>query len=230
MKLSIIIPAYNEENTILDIIHAVRAVGLPSGIEKEILVINDGSKDRTADVLKEVATHTDVKVFHQHLNQGKTEAIRRGIKEATGDLILIQDADLEYSPGEYPGLLKPLLDNKADAVYGSRFLGKIEDMKFINRFANRFSNVCFNLLFGVHLTDINTCLKLFRAKDIKALTIRSNHFAFETEVSAKFIKKGLSIFEVPINYQARTQAQGKKIDWPKALDMYWAMIVYRIRD
>jgi glycosyltransferase involved in cell wall biosynthesis len=227
MKLSILIPAYNEEATILQVIEAVRAVALPAGMSREVIVVNDGSKDGTARVLERFNGDLLVRVFHQPSNQGKTAALRRCIREASGDLLLVQDADLEYSPSEYPQLLKPLLEGRADVVYGSRFMGTIRHMKGVNRWANVISNVTFRLLYGKNITDINTCFKLFRSSDIKGLTIVSDHFAFETEVTAKLVKKGLRIVEVPIAYEARSEAQGKKINWPTALGMYWAIIRFR---
>jgi glycosyltransferase involved in cell wall biosynthesis len=227
MKLSIIIPAYNEEATIVQVIEAVGAIGLPSGLEREIVVVNDGSTDGTARALERFNGDPMIRVFHQPSNQGKTAALRRCIQEASGDLLLVQDADFEYSPAEYPKLLKPLLEGRADVVYGSRFMGTIRHMRGVNRLANVMSNITFRLLYGKDITDINTCFKLFRAADIKALTIVSDHFAFETEVTAKLVKKGLKIVEVPIAYAARSEAEGKKINWPTALGMYWAIIRFR---
>ncbi|MBF0330360.1 MAG: glycosyltransferase family 2 protein [Candidatus Omnitrophica bacterium] len=227
MKLSVLIPAYNEEKTIVQVVEAVKAVALPAGMMREIIVVNDGSSDQTARVLECFRADPLVKVFHQSPNQGKTEALKRGIAESTGDLVLVQDADLEYSPSEYPNLLKPLLDGRADVVYGSRFMGTIRHMKGVNRWANVLSNITFTLLYGKYLTDINTCFKLFRSADIKSIAIISDHFAFETEVTAKLAKKGLRILEVPIAYEARSIADGKKINWPKALGMYWAIIRFR---
>ncbi len=226
MKLSIVVPAYNEELTVVQVIHAAKAVELPAGIDREIVVVNDGSNDGTAGVLGRFDGDRFVRVFHQ-TNQGKAAAIRRGLKEVTGDLVLIQDADLEYHPSQYPQLLAPVLSFQADAVYGSRFKGRIEAMEPINRWANIVSNITFNVLFGTRLTDINTCFKLFRTADLRSITIESEHFALETEITAKLRRKGIRIVEVPINYQARSIGQGKKIDWPKGLWMYWAIFQYR---
>lgn len=230
MKLSVLIPVYNEEATIAQVIDAVKTVILPSGMDREIVVVNDGSTDGTARVLERLKGDPLVRVFHQPSNQGKTAALRRCIREASGDLLLVQDADLEYNPSEYPALLKPLLDGRADVVYGSRFMGTIRHMKGVNRWANVISNVTFRLLYGRNITDINTCFKLFRAADIKNLSIISEHFAFETEVTAKLARKGLRILEIPIAYEARSEAQGKKINWPTAWGMYWAIIRFRFQD
>jgi glycosyltransferase involved in cell wall biosynthesis len=227
MKLSIIIPAYNEERTVAQVITAVKSVGLPAGVEREILVVNDGSSDGTAGALGRFDGDRLVRIFHQSSNQGKAAAIRRGLREAGGDLVLIQDADLEYHPSQYPQLLAPILRGEAGAVYGSRFAGTIEAMAPVNRAANRVSNITFNFLFGTRISDINTCFKLFWTADIRSITIQSEHFALETEITAKLIRRGVKIVEVPIVYQARSQGQGKKIDWPKALAMYGAIFRFR---
>jgi glycosyltransferase involved in cell wall biosynthesis len=227
MKLSVIIPAYNEEKTIAQVIALVQAVALPADVSKEIVVVDDGSRDATASVVEPFVRSGAVRFFSQSPNQGKAAAIRRGVQEATGDYILIQDADLEYHPSYYPALLKPLLSGQCDIVYGSRFMGNIHKMEPVNRWANVISNATFNILFWTRLTDINTCFKLFRAADIRSISITSDHFAFETEVTAKLVRKGLRVLEVPIEYEARTVEQGKKINWPKALGMYLAIIKYR---
>ena len=226
MKLSILIPAYNEEKTIGQVVDAVKAVSLP-GIEKEIIIVDDGSSDGTVAALSRFKSDRDVRIFQLPNNQGKTAALRRCIQEATGDLLLVQDADLEYDPQEYPKLLAPLLKGEADVVYGSRFKGTIRRMEGVNRWANIISNITFKLLYGKDITDINTCFKLFRSRDIRSLTIVTDHFAFETEVTAKLVRKGLRIVEVPIRYEARSVADGKKINWAKALGMYWAIIRFR---
>lgn len=229
MKLSVLVPVYNEEKTIAQVINAVKSVVL-SGVQKEIIVVNDGSSDRTAEELQPFAGDPLVRIFHLPSNQGKTAALCRCIQKATGDLLLVQDADLEYDSAEYPRLLAPLLAGEADVVYGSRFKGAIRKMERVNRWANVISNLTFKLLYGKDITDINTCFKLFRSADIKGLKIVSDHFAFETEVTAKLTRRGLKIVEIPITYEARSLAQGKKINWLKALGMYWAIIRFRFSD
>ena len=224
MKLSVIIPAYNEEHTIAQVIAKVQAVRLQSGMEREIIVVNDGSTDGTAQALKAVSP--DIKVVHQS-NQGKTAALVRGFQESNGDIILVQDADLEYDPQNYPVLLEPLINGSALAVYGSRFLGTIEGMAPINRWANLISNWTFSALFGFKITDINTCYKVFARGAIRDIPITSRNFAFETEVTVKLLRKGIKIKEVPIHYSARSRKQGKKIKWSTALEMFWPILKYR---
>ncbi|MGE0268554.1 MAG: glycosyltransferase family 2 protein [Candidatus Omnitrophota bacterium] len=227
MKLSVIIPVYNEENTVRAIINRVLAVELPEKMELEILVVDDGSTDNTNRNIIECQRSSSVRMIRQQQNLGKTSAVARGIKEATGELIIIQDADLEYDPGQYPLLLHPILQGRADAVYGSRFLGQIRQMRPINRWANILSNTVFNLLYPVKLTDINTCYKLFRSEIVKPLTIESRHFTFETEITAKLIRQKRRIMEIPIHYVARTSKEGKKISWPKAISMFGGIFKYR---
>jgi len=226
MKISIIIPAYNEEKTITLLLDKVFSVMLPEGMVREVIVVNDGSCDQTAEVLNRYNDRQDVKILHQ-ANQGKTAALVRGIAQATGDILLIQDADLEYDPNEYSKLLDPILMKRADVVYGSRFRGVIRNMLFINRLANMVSNIVFTLLYFYPLTDINTCFKVFRREVLKDIVIKSKHFEFETEVTAKVVNRGYRIFEVPIEYVARAKQEGKKICWRRALEMFWCILKYR---
>ena len=229
MKLSVVIPAYNEEKTIREIIERVKAVRLQEKVGKEIIVVNDGSKDGTAKVLESYKGDPSIRVFHQN-NMGKTGALKTGIKNATGDIILIQDADLEYDPKYYPELIAPILQQKYSVVYGSRFKGRIKNMKFINRASNVFSNIVFTILFFTRITDINTCFKAFRREIIQPMEIKSTHFTFETEVTAKVVKKGFKILEIPIDYTARSSEEGKKINWNTALQMFWGIIRFRFSD
>ncbi len=226
MKLSVVIPVYNEEKTIALTLDKVVSASLPCGMDRELIVVNDGSYDATAKVLSSYGKHPLIKIFHQ-ANQGKTAALTRGVAEAQGDIILVQDADLEYDPSQYLKLLDPILEGEADVVYGSRFLGNIKDMHWINNWANQISNWTLRVLYGVNLTDVNTCYKVFKKEIIKGIRICSRNFAFETEVTAKLILKGVSIKEVPIQYIARSHREGKKIRWMTALEMYWPIIKYR---
>jgi len=226
MKISIIIPAYNEEKTITLVLDKVFSVTLPEGIVREVIVVNDGSRDHTAEVLNRYNHRQAVKILYQ-TKQGKTAALVRGIAEATGDILVIQDADLEYDPVQYPVLLGPILKGEVDVVYGSRFLGNIKDMRWINNWANRVSNWTLRALYHVNLTDINTCYKVFKREVIQGINICSRNFAFETEVTVKLIRGGIRIKEVPIEYAARNHMDGKKIRWLTALEMYWPIIKYR---
>lgn len=224
-KLSIIIPAFNEEATIAAIISKVRAAVLPNGLSREIIVVDDGSTDGTSSIAQSLVAH-DLVYLHQH-NQGKAGAIKAGFRQATGDILLIQDADLEYDPIQYPQLLQPIIDGKTQVVYGSRFLGKIRDMHLVNHVANAISNITFRLLWRVPLTDINTCYKVFTRQALEGIEIKTSQFALETELTIKILLKGLSIFEIPIHYEARTRQEGKKIRWSTALEMFWPIIKHR---
>ncbi len=227
MTLSIIIPIYNEERTIEALLEKVRSVPLPENITREIIVVNDGSADNTANVLEKYSRDPLIKVFHKNQNEGKTSAVIVGIKNATGDIILIQDADLEYDPDDYPALIKPIISKEASVVYGSRFKGSIKGMTLINRAANILSNITFNLLFATHLSDMNTCYKVFRKEVIEDIRITSKNFGFDSEITAKVVQKGYHIHEVPINYAARSKKEGKKINWGTACQLYWGIIKHR---
>lgn len=228
MLLSIIIPAYNEETTIASIIDKVQAVELSSEVKKEIIIVNDGSNDNTSRILARYQGQDNITVIHQD-NRGKTAALLTGIKNAKGDIFLIQDADLEYDPHFYPQLLGPILNGGVEIVYGSRFLGSIEGMEPINRFANLISNWTLNFLFRVRLTDINTCYKVFTKKAFEGIIIKGSHFDMDAEMTVKFLMKKLFIHEVPISYVARSRDEGKKINLSTALKLYWRIIQYRIQ-
>jgi len=225
-KVSIVMPVYNEEATILAIVTKVREAQLPVGVSREIVIVDDGSKDQTAEILKSFHGIEGITIIHQN-NQGKAGAVVTGFKNATGDILLIQDADLEYDPNQYAILLQPIVDGRAEVVYGSRFLGKIEGMLPINRWANKVSNWTVNLLFGARMTDINTCYKIFTRRALEGITIKGRHFEFDTEVTAKVLLKGLTITEIPIKYTARSYGAGKKIKWSTSLAMFWQIIKYR---
>lgn len=226
MKLSVIIPVYNEEKTLTLVLDKVLSVALPGGLTREVIVVNDGSLDQTDKILESYAKYHGIKVLKQ-AHSGKTAALALGITQASGEIILIQDADLEYDPAQYPVLLDPILKKEADVVYGSRFLGDIKGMRWINFLANRISNFTLRLLYHVNLTDINTCYKVFKRGALQGMRICSSNFAFETEITAKLIRRGVQIKEVPIWYAARSRSQGKKIRWGTALEMYWQIIKYR---
>ena len=217
-KLSIIIPVFNEEDTIGQVIRDIQDVSLQGGIEKELIVVDDGSSDGTQDVLKGLDNQNNIRIFYHFQNRGKTFAVKFGLQQMTGDVVVIQDADLEYSPQNYPRLLDPILKGDAQIVYGSRFLGSIKNMTIINRFANTISNWTINRLYGSSMTDFHTCLKLFKREVLDEVSIESQKFSFDTEITAKLLKKGFKIKEIPIEYQARSE--GKKITWLTALEAY----------
>jgi len=225
-RLSIIIPAYNEEATIEEIISKVRAAFFPEGLSREIVIVNDGSKDRTGDILNLFIGQEDIVIVSQ-INQGKTAALLTGFKNSKGDILLIQDADLEYDPNQYSKLLQPILDGHTEVVYGSRFLGRIKGMEPVNRWANEISNGTFRCLYGVGMTDINTGYKVFTRRSWEGMDIVAKNFAFETEFTVKLISRGYKIQEVAIDYTARTREAGKKIKWSTALEMFWPIIKYR---
>ncbi len=228
MKLSIIIPVYNERATIQEVIARVRAVEL-GGVEKEIIVIDDGSVDGTGDILGDFVGQ-EVIVHSFASNLGKGAALRKGIEIATGDLVLIQDADLEYDPQDYPALLEPILKGRAQVVYGSRFRGRIEGMQVANWIGNRVFAFLANVLYGAGITDEATAYKVFRAEVIKGLRIRARRFEFCPEVTAKLSKRGYQIHEVPIHYQGRSSEEGKKIRWRDGLVAIWTLFKYRFVD
>ena len=228
MKVSIIVPVYNEQNTIREVIRRVQAVDL-EGVEKEIIIIDDGSVDGTGDVLGDLC-HGGVMVHTFGSNSGKGAAVRQGIAIASGDVILLQDADLEYDPQDYPNLLAPIWEGRADVVYGSRFKGQIRGMRTVNWIANKVFVFVANLLYGLGITDEATGYKVFRAEIIKGLPLRARRFEFCPEVTAKLGKMGCEIHEVPIHYQGRSSREGKKIGWRDGIDAIWTLVKYRFVD
>lgn len=226
MKLSIIIPVYNEKKTIREILEKVRSVDI-GDIDKEIIVVDDFSTDGSREVLKE---EKGIKVFFHERNLGKGASIKTGLSHITGDFVLIQDADLEYDPEDYTKLLNPIIRGKADVVYGSRFTGERRNMLFFHWVGNRFLTLVTNILYNTTLSDMETCYKLFRADAVKGVKIRSNRFNFEPEITARVLKKGIRIYEVPISYAGREFDEGKKITWRDGLSALWTLVKYRFVD
>jgi glycosyltransferase involved in cell wall biosynthesis len=226
MKLSIVIPVYNEIGTIEEILKRVGSV--PQDIE--IIVVDDGSTDGTTKWLKERAGD-DVKVIFHQKNKGKGAALRSGFELVTGDIVIIQDADLEYDPGEYGRLIEPILDGRADVVYGSRFTGGPQRVLFFWHYVgNRFLTLLSDMLTNLNLSDMETCYKVFRADLLKEITIKSNRFGFEPEITARFAKLKCRIYEVPISYSGRTYEDGKKITWQDGLAALFHIIRFKFFD
>jgi len=250
MKVSILIPAYNEQATIARLLARVRSVdvildtrgGFADGgllddapeairIAKEIIVVNDGSTDMTGEILRKEAEKGDIVVLDQKVNRGKGAAVRAAIERATGDILLIQDADLEYDPRDYPKLLQPIAEGRASVVYGSRFLGgPRKAMLFWHAAGNRLLTFITNLLYDAILSDMETCYKVFRADVLKGIPLRSRRFEFEPEITAKVLKRGHRIYEVPISYTGREYNEGKKITWRDGFSALWTLVKYRFVD
>lgn len=228
MRLTVVIPCYNELNTIAEVLDSVLDVPYP---EKEIIVVDDGSTDGTRQYLQEKVDEKMARVILLDDNQGKGAALRAGFAEATGDIFIIQDADLEYDPGDYPQMLDPILNNQADVVYGSRFMGNRPHrvLYFWHRLGNGLLTLLSNMLTNLNLTDIETGYKAFRREVIQSITIEENRFGFEPEITAKVARRKFRIYEVGIGYFGRTYSEGKKIGWKDGVWAIWCILKYNLR-
>ncbi len=227
MKLSVVIAVYNEKQTILELLARVRAVPIP----KEIILVDDCSKDGTREILQAIPAADDLKILYQPFNQGKGAALRAGFQAVSGEIVVIQDADLEYDPAEYPVLIQPILEGKADVVYGSRFLGGPHRVLFFwHSVGNKLLTTLSNMMTDLNLSDMETCYKVFRAEILKRITLKENRFGIEPEFTAKVAKLRCRVYEVPISYAGRDYAEGKKIGWRDGVAAIYFILKYRFLD
>ena len=226
-KLSVIVPVFDERNTVAEIVRRMRSVDIP--LEREFVLVDDGSSDGTREVLSQL-TDSTVRVVYHERNRGKGAAIRTGLEQVTGDLVLVQDADLEYDPNDWPKLLAPILSGKATVVYGSRFTGERRNMLFLHWVGNRFLSLVTNILYNTTLSDMETCYKLFDRRVLDGMRLRASRFEFEPEVTAKVLRRGIRIYEVPISYAGREVHEGKKITWRDGFVALWTLVKYRFVD
>lgn len=224
--ISVVMPVYNEEATIEEIVSRV----LASPVRVELIAIDDASTDGSREKLQKLASTHGFTLLLQDRNRGKGAAVRRGFHECTGEIVIIQDADLEYSPEEYPELIDLILQGKADAVYGSRFLGRHRAFLFTHYVGNRFLTLVTNVLYNTILTDMETCFKAIRGDVVRQLRLKENRFGIEPEITAKLFKMGCRVYEVPITYQGRGYEEGKKISWRDGLEALWVLVKYRLVD
>ena len=226
VRVSVVVPAYNEVATVETLVRRVRGVPL----DLEIIVVDDGSSDGTRDLLRRLEEEglIDVLLFHE-INRGKGAALRTGFERASGDVVVVQDADLEYDPQEFPRLLEPILRGQADAVYGSRFLGGPHRvLLFWHSVGNRFLTLLSNMLTDVNLTDMETCYKMIRRELLQSLPLTADRFGFEPEVTARLAQAGARIYELPISYHGRSYAEGKKIDWKDGVSALWSIVKFNL--
>lgn len=228
MKLTVVIPVYNEAETIAEILD--RVTGIPLEIEREVVLVDDGSTDGTRDRLAPLAERAGIEVIFHEKNMGKGAALRTGFAKASGDIVLIQDADLEYDPAEYPKLLGPILDGRADVVYGSRFVGggSHRVLYFWHAVGNRMLTLLSNMLTNLNLSDMEVCYKVFRREVIEQVRIEENRFGFEPEITAKIAKLRCRIYEVGVSYAGRTYEEGKKIGWTDGMRAIWCILKYNL--
>ena len=224
MKLSIVIPAYNESTTLIEIIKRVRN----TPFDKEIIIVDDCSTDGTRELLKEIENESDIRVIYHEKNKGKGAALRTGFKEAAGDIVIVQDADLEYDPADYVRLVDPIVRDNADVVYGSRFLGGPHRvLYFWHSVANTILTFLSNMMTNLNLTDMETCYKVFRREIIQSITLTSNRFGIEPEITQKIARLNVRVYEIPISYHGRTYGEGKKIGWKDAFSAIYHIFKYK---
>jgi glycosyltransferase involved in cell wall biosynthesis len=223
LLISVVMPVYNEPRTIREIVQRIE----DSPVRKEIIAIDDCSTDDTGDILEEMARAGRIRLFKHRVNQGKGAAVRTGLKQVQGDIVIIQDADLEYDPAEYPILIAPILKGRSKVVYGSRFLGEHKAMYFSHMVFNKSLNLLGNILFDTTLTDLETCYQVFTSDIARRLTLRSNRWGIDPEITAKILRMGNRIYEVPISYTGREHWEGKKISWKDGLSVIFALVRFR---